>query len=364
MAVLAIALVVAGAALASLGVLRLTRAAFIEMPLRVAASALAAGVAVVAFGALLPRFASQREMPEVTLERQPAGATPAPLPAMELRGIVRKAGGGVVGDADVTLYAGTNPPRKARSDASGRYTFGKLPPGAPYRVAVSYDGGMFQRVVLLPASDIAITVAPTTNKPAQMRVRAASLAVVGDARGVQAVYAATLENAGREAYIGGVPLPVLPGAMGVEPRAGIDRSQLGVQNGVLFSSAPILPGSTAISYTYVAPIREKGAEIFVDATFPTARFDLLIAGRLRADARGTQNGAVRLGGRTYHRYTWRELRAGREVGARIVPSSAAPLVRTGAIVAGGVLAAVIVVFPLLRRRRSVAVTSAPVAVRQ
>jgi hypothetical protein len=198
---------------------------------------------------------------------------------------------------------------------------------------------------------VPITVAPATTSSATVTVRAASLAVVGDSRGVQAVYAATLENSGEKAYTGGVPLPVFSGAMAVQPRTGMDQSQLAVQDGTLFSSAPVLPGSTSISYTYVAPMPESGLDATTDATFPTARFDLLVSGRVHAKTHGHDNGTVRLGGRTYGRYTRRQLKSGDAVPARVAVSSPVPLLRTGAIVAGGILAALIVVFPLLRRRR-------------
>jgi hypothetical protein len=360
--ILAFSLVVAGAALASLGVLRLTRAGFHLMPRGTAIAIVAAGTMVVAFGSLLPRFVHQRSRGEITLQREPSGATPAPVPNTDLRGVVRSATGQPVAGAKVVLYASTRPPVTVSSSADGGYVFRGLPIGGPYRVAVSYRGGVFAKAVLVPSEPLQTTVAATTTKPESMSVKAASLAVVGDARGVQAVYAATLENGGHDAYAGGVPLPVLPGAMGVDPRSGLDRTQLGVQNGTLYSSAPVLPGSSALTYTFVAPMPENGVDAATETTFPTARFDLLVAGRLRADAGKHATGTVRLGGRTYHRYTWRHLAAGDTISARIRASSALPLIRTAAIAAGGILAAAIVAFPLMRRRRSAPVASpSPVA---
>jgi hypothetical protein len=321
------------------------------MPSRMAIVVIVAGTMVVAFGSLLPRFVHQRSRSEITLRREPADATPEPVPDTDLRGVVRSVDGKPVAGAKVVLYASTRPPKTVLSDAGGGYVFRGLSIGGPYRVAVSYGGGVFASVVLVPSPTIHTTVASTTTKPASTSIRAASLAVVGDARGIQAVYAATLENNGHEAYAGGVPLPVLPGAMAVDPRSGLDRSQLGVQDGTLYSSAPVMPGSTALTYTYVAPMSDNGVDAATDVTFPTKRFDLLVAGRLRAEARGHATGTVRLGGRTYRRYTWRNLAAGEVVSARIRPASRVPLVRAGAIGAGGIVAAGIVLFPLLRRRR-------------
>src|SRR5712692_3538831 len=99
MQLLAIALVVAGAALASLGVLRITHAAFRSMPRAVAVAILAAGAMVVAFGAVLPRFVHARQEPTITLQREPSDASPEPVPNGDLRGSVRSVKGEPVADA-------------------------------------------------------------------------------------------------------------------------------------------------------------------------------------------------------------------------------------------------------------------------
>ena len=359
MVIFAISLVIAGAALASLGVLRLTRAALTTMPRSTAAAVIVAGAAVATFGSLLPRI-TQREAPAITLERQQDGATPTAIPISDIRGSVQTPDGKPVSRARVVLHAGARKPQETRSAADGSYTFRRLPIGGPYRMAVSFRGGTFLKVLHLPSAPVTTTVARTTTRPANITVRVASLAIVGDGRGVQAVYAATIENGGRTAYIGGVPLPIVPGAIAVEPRAGFDRSEVGVQDGVLFSSAPVLPGETAISFTYAAPMRERGLDFVVDAAFPTSRLDLLVAGGLRVDDAARPNGSVRLGGRTYERYTWRGLKAGETISTRVAASSRIPLIRTVAIVAGGIVAAVIVVFPLVRRRRTPIATTEPV----
>jgi hypothetical protein len=331
------------------------------MPARTAVTILVTGTTVVAFGALLPHFVHASRPPTLSLERAPDGATPQPGPNTDLHGTVTSLQGAPLPGAKVLLYTNAANPLTTKTADDGSYEFRNLPIGGPYRVAVPYRGGVFQQVVLLPSSPVRMQVAPTTNSPKSLSVRAASLAVVGSSKGVQAVYAATLANNGASAYAGGVPLPLLPGAIAVDPESGIDRSQLGIQDGMLFSSAPILPGSTSISYTYVAPLPDTGLDASTDAAFATSRFDLLVAGSLRVAARGHSDGAVRLGGRTYHRYTWRNLRAGDTVAARLTSSSRLPLVRTGAIVAGGLLAAAIVAFPLVRRRRAPVPAAAPVA---
>jgi hypothetical protein len=224
---------------------------------------------------------------------------------------------------------------------------------------------VFEKVVLIPSPPVQITVAPTTPSPARIEVHAASLALVGDARGVQAVYAATLTNNGDRAYVGGVPMPVLSGAMAVEPRSGTDRAQLAVQDGTLFSSTPVLPGSTPLSFTYVAPMPQKGVDTSIETTFPTSRFDLLLSGKLGVSARKHADGTIRLGGRTYHRYTWRDLKPGDVISARVFVASAVPMLRAGAIALGGALAVLIVAFPLLRRRRRApAASPSPVPVSQ
>jgi Carboxypeptidase regulatory-like domain len=365
MQVLAISLVVAGAALASLGVLALTGAAFTAMPRRVSFAVLATGALVVAFGALLPHFVRAGQAPHITLEREPADATPVPVPNGELRGSVVSMNGASVAGAKVVLYSSSRPPVTATSAPDGEYRFRDLPIGGPYRVAVSYAGGVFEKIVLIPSPPVSITVTVTTPSPAKLEIHAASLALVGDSRGVQAVYAATLTNSGDRAYVGGVPMPVLTGAMAVDPRSGTDRSQLAVQSGTLFSSTPVLPGSTPLSYTYVAPMPAKGTDAAIDTTFPTARFDLLLSGRLRVDTPNHASGTIRLGGRTYRRYTWRNLKPGDMIAARVSVSSPVPLIRTAAIAFGGLVAMLIVAFPLLRRRRREPMaTASPVPVKQ
>jgi len=348
---LAIALVIIGGALTSLGVLRLTHAAFEAMPRLLASVIIGAGTLVAAFGVALPRFVHERSEPTIALTPEPSDAPRDRTPTTTLRGVVRSAAGAPIAGAKVTLYSSTKPPRVARSAADGTYAFGGLAIGGPYRVAVDYDGAVFQSTTLVPAGPIRLTVAPTTNKPNAIRVRAGSLAIVGDRRGVEAVYAATIDNTGADAYTGGVPLPLLPGALAVDPRSGLDRSQLGLANSVLFSSAPVLPGTSAISYTYAAPMPDDGVDAAADTTFPTSRFDLLVSGNLRVRARGHDNGSVTLGGRRYHRFTWRRLVAGAPMTVRVTPSSRVAVLRTGAIAVGGLVAALIVVFPLIGRRR-------------
>lgn len=361
MHILDLTLIVGGAALAAMGTLRLTRAAARTMPASVAIAILVAGAAVVAFGAMLPRL-SRPEPNQITLQPQSSADTAAPPPRTDFRGIVRSLDRSPVADANVMLIAGGSKTTTARTAPDGSFVFRGVTIGGPYRVAVTHGGGVFDKIVFLPSPPLEIAVAPTTTKPDEVHVRAASLAVVGDQGGVQAVYALTLENTGHTAYTGGVPLPVLPGAAALEPRSGLDRTQLAFQDGTLFSSAPLMPGTTAITYTYVAPMPAQGLDLGIDVTFATDRFDLLAGGHVRATSAGHGNGRVALGGRTYQRLTWRALQAGRVLRARIAPHSSAALVRSGAIAAGGLVAAAIVVVPLLRRRRRTVVSTSPTPV--
>lgn len=358
MQILDIALVVGGAALAAMGTARLTHAALRTMPRSVAIAILVAGAAVVAFGAALPRL-SRPEPNQITLQPQSSADAAAPAPRTDFRGVVRSIDHSTVAGANVMLTQAGSKTTTARTAPDGSFVFRGVAIGGPYRVSVTHGGGVFDKVVFLPSPPLEIAVAPTTTKPDDVHVRAASLAVVGDQGGVQAVYALTLENTGCSAYTGGVPLPVLPGADALEPRSGLDRTQLGFQDGTLFSSAPIMPGTTAITYTYVAPMPPKGLDLGVDVTFATDRFDLLIGGHVRATSAQHGNGRVALGGRTYQRLTWRGLQPGRALGARIAPHSNAGLVRAGAIAAGGLVAAAIVLVPLLRRRRRTVLSGSP-----
>src|SRR5439155_20007014 len=104
MTALAIALVIVGAALASLGVLRMTHAAFTAMPASVGIVIAGAGAAVVVFGAVIPHLAP-RHQPAITLQREPADATPEPAPHTDLHGVVSSTKGRPVGGAKVVLYS-------------------------------------------------------------------------------------------------------------------------------------------------------------------------------------------------------------------------------------------------------------------
>jgi hypothetical protein len=361
MHILDLTLVVGGAGLAAMGTARLTHAALRTMPRSVAIAILVAGAVVVAFGATLARLAHPSPN-EITLQPQSSADRAAPGPRTDFHGVVRSLDHLPVADANVVLTQAGSKTTIARTAPDGSFVFHGVAIGGPYRVAVTHGGGVFDKIVFLPSPPLEVAVAPTTTKPDEVHVRAASLAVVGDERGVQAVYALTLDNTGRTAYTGGVPLPVLPGAAALEPRSGLDRTQLGFQDGMLFSSAPVMPGATAITYTYVAPMPPKGLDLGIDVTFVTDRFDLLTGGRLRSTSARHNNGRVALGGRTYQRLTWRRLRTGQMVGARVAPHSAAGTVRIGAIATGGLVAAAIVVVPLIRRRRRTQVSPSPQAV--
>ena len=119
MQLLAISLVVAGAALASLGVLRLTAAGFNAMPRRVAFAVLATGALVVAFGALLPHFVRARQEPSISLQREPADSSPVTVPNGELRGSVQSMTGEPVAGAQVVLYSSSRKPVTVASAPDG-----------------------------------------------------------------------------------------------------------------------------------------------------------------------------------------------------------------------------------------------------
>lgn len=356
-ATLSISLIVGGAALTGMGMLRLARGWFRSMPTGTAVAVAVIGSGVVVFGAVLSRMPMGSDE-EIGLEPQAPHMTPELAPATRVSGTVRTAGDGPVADAKVVLASPREGDLIVRSETEsgpdGGFSFENVEIGGPYVVTTRFDGVDFEsRSFLVPADPVEIRVAPTTAEGHALTVRASSLAVVGDEHGLQAVQAITLVNRDDRAFAGEVRLPLLPGATALQPTMGLSRSRLTVRNGVLASSAPVLPGESQITYTYVAPMQTNGLDFVNRFAYPTDRFDLLVGSGLLAGSEkpSATAGQVTLGDRTYRRLSWRDLESGDEVRAHIaLRATASPL--RWALVAVAVLgAAAIVLAPLARRRR-------------
>jgi hypothetical protein len=370
-----IALVVGGTALASVGVLRLTGAGFVAMPRRVAQIVLVTGIAVVAFGVVLislgPPDDEPSAIPRATLE--PASDDPKPSTDRGVRGTVVTQDGDAIDDVKVTLVplfmeAGVDPLR-TRTDADGDFSFDDVDvdPGSPWIAEATFDGVRFPSAALRaprgPDAPLRIVVAPTTKSEKDVRIDVESVAVVGDKSGGQAVHALTVTNDGQRAYVGGLRLPLLPGATAIQEGTGLDRRYLELGEGEMTSRAPILPGRHDLTYTYIVQMSDRGIAIAHRTQLPTERYEVLVGGGITLSARGglRQDGHVELGPggeqRTYARYVARDLDRGDRVDARVAVASGPDALRIGGFVLAALLAIAVIAAPVLRRRRRTVSTS-------
>lgn len=368
-ATIVIALVLGGATLFGIGVLRLRAIGFALMPRAVAMVAVASGVAVVAFGVVLALISPSTE-----------SSTPLPRASLEPVGTAQALGGagvsGTVSTPDGVPATGVRisliplfEAKEARihrtvTDENGAFSFDRVhvDPGSPYVAEASYDGAAFPSEVLRAprgrAHPLRLEVAPTTRSAAALRASSESVAIVGDADGAQAIHAFSIVNRGKDAYTGSLRLPLLPGATAIQEGAGLDRRFLSLANDAMVSSAPILPGTHELTYTYVVQMTHSGIRIDRRPTLPTTRYEVLAGGALSvARTSGLiPERDITLGPRgarkTYRRYVARDLAAGAEIRARVeVARSSSPL-RIGAPVAAALAAFAIVLAPLVRRRRT------------
>jgi hypothetical protein len=338
------------------------------MPRGVAAIALVSGAAVVAFGvlfrALAPSETPDAVMPRATLEPVDDVATPT---GEGVVGRVVQKDGDPVADADVTLVPlfmekGIDP-IETTTDEDGRFAFDDVhvDPGSPWVAEASFDDERFPSDVLraprTKEHPLKLVVANTTKDPRDIEVRVESLAVVGDATGAQAVHALTISNHGTRAYTGGLRLPLLKGATAIQEGAGLDRRWLDLEDGGMTSTAPLLPGTHDLTYTYVLQQTRTGIALDHRTTLPTDRYELLTGRGLALEGSGElrDDGEVELGPRTeqrtYHRFVARNLGAGDRIRARIVVARPSNALRVAVPIAAGVLALVVFLLPLLLRRR-------------
>lgn len=356
-----IALAVGGLALAAMGILRLFRVAFAYMPAALAATITVAGLLVGTFAVYVSRAGltdNAGRQPVVSLAPALDGPVPAQLGDVHVTVRTRS---GPVPDASVTLesrFAIDETPKKlaGRTDANGRVTFAKvdISPGSPWIAVAHYAGRDFPSTLLRSARSTTIEAAPVMFDPKRITVGASSTAIVGDTSGMQVVQAMTLVNHSSRAFAGGLSFPLLSGATAIDPRTGLDRAFLTLDNrNQMVSSAPVLPGSHEFTYTYVAPVGRTGAAFRLDVSYGTNRYDVLVGGKLdlRPQGKLRRNGKVTLGGRTYLRYTARHLAAGQHVTGRIALRKPSHVPTVAILVVAIALALAIIALPLLRRRR-------------
>ncbi len=346
------------------------------MPRALAALAIFLGAGVMGFGVVMPTLSSSTTRPEPEPRVTLAPLEPEDVaPTSEVNGIVRSVDGSGLGDVRIELIPlfsdESAEPRSSRTDAKGRFAFADVDvtPGTPYVADAHFDDATFPSDVLRfgtsAADPVVIRVAQTTKRARDVRFDVESIAIVGDARGAQAVHAITVRNRGTRAYVGRLRLPLLPGANAIDPRGGLDRRTLQLHGGELVSLGPNVPGRHDITYTYIAPMPSRGLTIEHRAVYPTARFELLVGGELagrRTDGPSRWKSVdIGPGGqkRTYQRFEARNLSS--DESARFIVSvrRGSPVLRFAGLTAAAALAIGIVAFPLMRRRRRSKAQSPP-----
>lgn len=356
---LAITLVVGGATLVALGALRLVTNALGAMPRSVAVAIVVIGLGVGAFGAVLPRL-PRDAMPEPTLTLHPETGEEEDIQLQTaIEGVVRTVEGEAVVGLDVALEvdAGSGEQRQTTTDDEGSFRFEEVPVPGPHRVVAVFDGHPFASSRLVvgpgPTEEVEVVVAPTTEEDEVVSIRAESIAVVGDEQGVQVVHALTVANDSEQAYVGGVPMTLLPGATAIQPGSAMVREEVELQTNGLVSRAPLLPGSTELTMTYFAQMPRDGLVLEHNVSFATGRFDLLTGEGLTTDpqTQGSTVADVELGDRTYRGRTWQDLSEGDVVGATILVDAGSGTARIVLIAIAVAAALAVVAFPLVRRRR-------------
>ncbi len=339
------------------------------MPRGVAVATTLAGAAVIFFGASYARSTPatpSEQAPHVTLEPVRSGDPDAPRDVVH--GVVLMTDGSAASGVRVDLVALVTDEgartRSAETDADGAFVFTDVDvtPGTPYVADARFDDATFPSEVLRVGRGIddpvRIVVARTTSKPSQLALDVESIAIVGDARGMQVVHAVTVRNGGSRAYVGGLRLPLVPGASAIDPRDGLDRRRLELIGGELVSSAPVVPGRHDITYTYVAPMEAGGLTIRHEVRYPTKRFELLVGGELdahRTDA-SARSREIEIGPRgnerPYRQQQFRDLGPRESLTFAVSVKGSSPLLRIAGLVAAAAVALAIIGFPLVRRRRA------------
>ena len=273
-----IALVVGGTALAGVGALRLRNAGFLAMPRarRVDRPGLP-GLAVVGFGVV-----AHRDRPPdgrhhghgadaARDARAPSGGGRRPHRRDRHQAYAEPSSRATTtrsrgrhGHARPAVHGGGQSIRCARrTDAEGRFAFDDVAvdPGSPWVAEATFDGARFPSEVLrAPRSkdrSAALVVAPTTKKANDVEIELESLAIVGDRSADKPSTRVTVVNHGERAYVGGLRLPLLPGATAIQEGTGLDRRYLALGDDTMTSSAPILPGRHDLTYTYIVQMSQR-----------------------------------------------------------------------------------------------------------
>lgn len=352
------ALIASGVALAALGVLRLAGVTLRRMPAVVAAASVLTGMAVAASGVPL------RRPPQSPSPPRAASSTQAPEAPGQgaITGSIRRPGGPGIAEAGVALHRFDGleevETRDATTGPDGAFVFGGLPigPRIAYTVTTDYGGTTFRSGLQIldphaPERDVELVVAETVADPAVLSVGVDSTVLVGEERGVEVVQILNVHNSSERAFVGQLRMPLLPRASGLDPRKGLDRTRLSLESGDLVSSAPILPGTTEVIYTYNVPMPPDGLTARRTFSYPTKRFALLVGDRLDVEAPALRGaGRVKLGERSYVSYRKSGLRSGSTIRATVRRTENSTA-RTAGVAAAALIALGAVAYPIVRRRR-------------
>lgn len=364
-----IPLVLAGAALVATGLVRLLGLGLGRMPRVVAAALGAGGLAVAALGFALPNVSEPAPQPRVSLEPETSMPSGTPVPIGTITGRVVDGHREPLPGRQVVVrrFRGTQVEASlaTATDANGRFRFGglRVAPTIAHTVSTDFGGVTFRSnlIVLDPhasRAEVELRIARPTEDPDVLRVDVDSTAFVGDERGAQVLQVLRIHNTSDDAYVGGLPLPVLAGAAAFEARSGLDQTRLRLRDGGLVSIAPVLPGTLEIVYTYALPVRRSRLAVRRGFVRPTEHFELLVGGELSArrvigaEPEGTVELSGQGGDRPYARFTRGDLGPRDTVTAELVVEPSGGRLRPILIGLAALAAIGLVVVPLVRRRRS------------
>ncbi|HLI51188.1 MAG TPA: carboxypeptidase regulatory-like domain-containing protein [Thermomicrobiaceae bacterium] len=292
--------------------------------------------------------------------------------------------GGSVGGIAITLdhYQGTTQIQEwtSKTDANGKYSFTNLPVinNGSYLVTATYKKVPYQSdlVVLTKTrhSTADIKVYEPTTDPSVLQIEARGIVLSGTETQTSAIDAyeiITMTNTSQKAYVGKdgtvltIPLPT--NATQIIPQPGFDFGNPSLENGNFVTTGAIAPGSQNAMFAYLIPYQGTNASFdirnnlkvgLVSVLFPDKSFKVTSASMAAA-------GPVTLGGKKFDVIAANNpvVNDVMQVNVTNLPKVGSNDSSHGALYAGiaagvGVIAAGILIFQLLRRRRRLALAGA------
>lgn len=273
----------------------------------------------------------------------------------------------------------------ATSDERGRFEFEELPSGddRAYALDATFDGGSFPGgVVTIPSDGDMIEVEQrvwdTTNDPRAIVIQRNNMFLLQGDEGANVIDSYTIINVSEEAYIGrGVesraasddpPAPTLSfsfpeGAEGIQvAESDLDIPELvSSETGVGITSA-VPPNETRITFAYGLQVITGQVDLSRRALYPILNLGVFAEPPFVVDStRLSEDGEVRIEGETYTRYRSDE---------NVTEGNSIPMIATaqgdndsalilGAMVAAGLLVAILTLGLVRRRARQQAPAQKP-----